>query len=209
MTTDKHTRLREIAAGLGDLLVEKQKQYGDSVGSTSEILRLLYPNGIRPDQYDDLQVLVRVLDKLKRIASRGPDGKDRGGENPWQDVAGYAVLALELAERRQRERIPSVGAASIARMDAATIKRLGLDTADMLAACDSCGYARREHADSMTNPICPNPVSDTCHGCKHLSPPQNDYSTLGRCRKTNRGAIDAQVLPDYGKPTWCPGKETE
>jgi hypothetical protein len=96
-------RLREITAGLGDLLVEKQRQYGDSVGSTSEILRQLYPDGIRPDQYDDLQILVRTLDKLKRIASRGPDGQDRGGENPWQDTAGYAVLALELAERRERD----------------------------------------------------------------------------------------------------------
>jgi len=37
-----------------------------------------------------------VLDKLKRIATAA--GKsDPGGENPWRDIAGYALL--EIARR--------------------------------------------------------------------------------------------------------------
>lgn len=201
-----------------------------SVGSTSEILRQLYPEGIRPDQYDDLQILVRTLDKLKRIASRGPDGRDRGGENPWQDVAGYAVLALELAERRERERVPSVGAASSERSQALiqddALADMGNEPvfAEILAShfsrcgqCDACATERIGCACdgsaggscfncdfAIDRPPCPT-VSDTCHGCKHV---------VGRygafyCTKTNRPSSASSVALDDGcKPDWCPGKET-
>lgn len=98
MTTERHQKLRAHVVALGELLVEKQQQYGDSVGSTGAILRELYPDGIRPDQYDNLQLVVRVLDKLKRIASQGPDGTDRGGESPWRDIGGYGILGLAQAE---------------------------------------------------------------------------------------------------------------
>jgi len=48
----------------------------------------LYPNGVKPEQYVDLLVTVRIVDKLFRIANR----KDALGENPWQDIAGYGIL---------------------------------------------------------------------------------------------------------------------
>lgn len=223
--TDKHTRLREIAASLGDLLVEKQRQYGDIVGSTSEILRQLYPDGIRPDQYDDLQVLVRVLDKLKRIASRGPDGRDSGGENPWQDTAGYAVLALELAERREHARLQGLVNVTITcttpdpvftEILFASENAPGIDT--RCGKCDACATERIGCAcdgfaggscfncdSAIDRPPCPT-VSDTCHGCKYV---------IGRygafyCTKTNRPSSASSVALDDGcKPDWCPGKETE
>jgi hypothetical protein len=97
---EKTDRLRELATGLGDLLADKQAQYGDSVGATSEILRQLYPDGITPENYDGLQLVVRILDKLKRVATHGL-GNDLGRENPMLDVAGYGLLAVELAERRR------------------------------------------------------------------------------------------------------------
>jgi hypothetical protein len=50
-------------------------------------LRLLFPDGIKPAQYNDLGVIVRVWDKLKRIANG-----NQGEENAWQDIAGYAIL---------------------------------------------------------------------------------------------------------------------
>ena len=86
---------------VGTLVEEKQKQYGDSAGKSGGIVRILYPTGVFPYQYHDLLLTVRVLDKLSRIAQRGPDGKDLGGESPWVDVAGYGVLGAVKDERRR------------------------------------------------------------------------------------------------------------
>ncbi len=79
-------------ADIGRLVDSKQEAYGDSVGKTGRILAVLYPAGVRPEQYDDALLIVRVLDKLSRLAVRGSDGKDRGGESPWKDIAGYGML---------------------------------------------------------------------------------------------------------------------
>lgn len=81
-----------MAKDLGELVTSKQRQYGDSAGRAGKIMLILYPTGIRPDQYGDALLVVRVLDKLSRIAERGGDGKDLGGESPWRDIGGYAVL---------------------------------------------------------------------------------------------------------------------
>lgn len=77
------------AVQLAAMVSNKQSAYGDSVGKSPEILRMMYPDGIRPEQYKDLMMIVRVLDKLFRIATK----KDAFGENPWQDVFGYALLS--------------------------------------------------------------------------------------------------------------------
>ena len=80
------------ARALGRLVESKQCQYGDSAGRAGQIMRVLYPEGIAPHRYDDALLVVRVLDKLSRIAQRGADGQDLGGESPWQDIAGYGLL---------------------------------------------------------------------------------------------------------------------
>lgn len=80
--------------GIGLLVHEKQKQYGDSFGRSGEVMKIIYPNGLRPDQYRDALALVRIVDKMFRIAQRGPDGKDLGDENPYRDIAGYGILGV-------------------------------------------------------------------------------------------------------------------
>jgi len=77
-----------IAREIGALVAEKNRAYGDSFARSGEIMRVLYPNGIRPDQYDDALGVIRVIDKLFRIAT----DRDALGESPWRDVAGYGVL---------------------------------------------------------------------------------------------------------------------
>ena len=86
-------------AALGRLVDGKQRQYGDSAGRAGAIMAILYPNGIPPHAYDDALLVVRVLDKLSRIAQRGADGKDLGGESPWSDIAGYGLLGAAMDER--------------------------------------------------------------------------------------------------------------
>jgi len=91
--SDYHTIAQEIA----DLLEVKQSQYGNSVGTAPAILALLYPDGVRVEQYADLLTVVRMLDKLKRVATAAADDP----EDAWLDLCGYTLLRL--AERRRRE----------------------------------------------------------------------------------------------------------
>lgn len=87
----------ELGKSIGEMLEKKQKAYGDSFGRSQQILKVLYPNGIEPDQYQDSLTITRIIDKLFRIANQ----KDAFGESPYQDIAGYAILA----EKRNRELI--------------------------------------------------------------------------------------------------------
>jgi hypothetical protein len=79
----------QLATDLGKLLAEKNLAYGDAFSKTTQILTLLYPNGIKVEQYKDVHVLVRMLDKMSRIAQ----DNDPMGESPYKDLAGYAILA--------------------------------------------------------------------------------------------------------------------
>ena len=90
-----------VAAGelVGRLVSEKNKSYGDSFARSEEILRVLYPAGVVPAEYRDLLAVVRVVDKLFRVATR----KNAFGESPWKDIAGYGVLGLVADERGERE----------------------------------------------------------------------------------------------------------
>ena len=73
---------------IGELVERKNKAYGDSFAKSGDILRILYPNGLEPDQYDDVLAIARIIDKLFRIAT----DMDALGENPWEDIAGYSLL---------------------------------------------------------------------------------------------------------------------
>ena len=75
---------------VGKLVYDKQLAYGDSFGRSGECLRQMFPKGIKPDQYDDLLTIARILDKLFRLAN-DPRAFD---ENPYQDIVGYALLGM-------------------------------------------------------------------------------------------------------------------
>ncbi len=95
MTPIDDNVFRRIGREVGDLVAEKNAAYGDSFARSCEILAVLYPAGVKPDQYRDMLGVVRVLDKLFRIATK----KDAFGESPWRDVAGYGVVATAADER--------------------------------------------------------------------------------------------------------------
>lgn len=88
---------RSIAAEIGELVEEKNKSYGNSFAKCGEFLRLLFPAGIQPAQYDDALALVRIFDKQMRIATR----KDAFGESPYRDIAGYGLLGIAKDEGGQ------------------------------------------------------------------------------------------------------------
>jgi hypothetical protein len=87
--------LKGLALSIGELVTSKQEQYGDSAGKAGEILGVLYPHGIPVHAYPDALLTLRVLDKLCRLAQRGSDCKDLGGESPWVDICGYGLLGAK------------------------------------------------------------------------------------------------------------------
>jgi hypothetical protein len=85
-TADKPS-FEEVGRSIGALVAEKNAAYGDAVNATAEYLRWLFPDGIPVDRYRDVGLLVRIGDKLKRIANG-----DRGEESAYGDIAGYGIL---------------------------------------------------------------------------------------------------------------------
>jgi hypothetical protein len=81
-------RYEGAGAAIGRLVDKKQRAYGRSFDLVGSVLKIVYPHGIRPEQYDDLGAMIRILDKFFRIAT----DKDALGESPWTDVAGYGLL---------------------------------------------------------------------------------------------------------------------
>jgi hypothetical protein len=81
-------RYEELGQEIGELVDKKNAAYGDSFRKSGNILREMYPQGIKPEQYDDVLAMIRIIDKMFRIATN----KDAFGENPWQDIAGYGIL---------------------------------------------------------------------------------------------------------------------
>ena len=87
-----------IGSEVGKLVQEKQRAYGDSFTKAGQIMRVLYPDGIKPEGMDEALTVVRVLDKLNRIATAQGEA-DPMGESPWRDIAGYSLLELGKHER--------------------------------------------------------------------------------------------------------------
>ena len=85
-------RYRVKGEALGKLLGEKRAAYGDAYGKSGAILAMLYPDGIPVSAMTDALGLVRIIDKMFRIANAA-GGQDRMGEDPWLDIAGYGLLA--------------------------------------------------------------------------------------------------------------------
>ena len=77
-----------MALALGQLVDSKQAQYGDSIAAMGPLLKLHFPNGIKPEQYNTVALLVRIEDKLGRLTR----GNGEGDEDAWKDIAGYGLL---------------------------------------------------------------------------------------------------------------------
>lgn len=85
------SKYQDLANKIGALVDQKNKAYGNSFGEVGEFLKILYPTGIPPESYTDALCIVRIFDKLKRIATN----KEAFGESPYQDIVGYALLGTQ------------------------------------------------------------------------------------------------------------------
>ena len=93
---DESNKFEEIARQVAEIVFTKNKVYGNSFEESGKIMNTLYPLGVKSGEMVDMLAIVRIIDKLFRIAT----DKHALGENPWQDIAGYATLMTELDGRK-------------------------------------------------------------------------------------------------------------
>jgi len=96
MKKNNNKTYEKIATEIGKLVDIKNAAYGNSFSESHKIISILYPNGIKPEQYMDALAITRVIDKLFRIATK----KNAFGESPWKDIAGYAILGIANDKKR-------------------------------------------------------------------------------------------------------------
>ena len=92
-------KFEKIATEIGKLVDKKNIAYGSSFLKSEKILKILYPNGIQPEQYKDMLAMTRIIDKLFRIATR----KEAFGESPFKDIAGYGILGVASDEEEEKK----------------------------------------------------------------------------------------------------------
>jgi len=80
----------QIGKEIGALVDKKNASYGSSFDNAGEILKILYPESIGVEQYTDALAIIRIIDKLFRIANN----KYAFDEEPWKDIAGYGILGV-------------------------------------------------------------------------------------------------------------------
>ncbi len=98
MAKDGNSKYEKLGTEIGQLVDRKNKVYGNSFNEAGEFLKILYPEGVNPESYQDMLCVVRIFDKLKRIAT----DKDALGESPFADIAGYGLLGLETSLRNKK-----------------------------------------------------------------------------------------------------------
>lgn len=91
------TEYEQIGQMIGKLVSGKQKTYGDSFGNAGRVMEILYPAGVQPEQLESALTVIRVVDKLFRIANG-----DQGDESAWSDICGYSILELRKGARETR-----------------------------------------------------------------------------------------------------------
>ncbi len=89
---------KELGTKIGELVESKNKAYGSAFSKCGEFLKVLYPDGIKPEQYSDMLCIVRIFDKLMRIATC----KEAFEENAYADIVGYGLLGLKKDEENKK-----------------------------------------------------------------------------------------------------------
>lgn len=100
----KHSTLKEKASQITSLVAQKNTAYGDSFSKCNQFLELLWPHGVPSRSYSDLLTIIRIFDKMMRIAN----DKTAFNENPWDDILGYALLKATQEEKDENDSNPKV-----------------------------------------------------------------------------------------------------
>ena len=95
---------QELAKEIAELVTEKEKAYGSAFDKAGDFMRLLYPEGIKPEQYKDMLSNVRIFDKLMRIAT-SYEGTEEKKVEAYSDINGYSLLGLRSSILENNEEV--------------------------------------------------------------------------------------------------------
>lgn len=95
---------QELAKEIAELVTEKEKAYGSAFDKAGDFMRLLYPEGIKPEQYKDMLCTVRIFDKLMRIAT-SYEGTEEKKVEAYSDINGYSLLGLRSSILENNEEV--------------------------------------------------------------------------------------------------------
>ena len=85
--------------GYGEFVNQDLQELYNKLISSGEVLKHIYPDGVKPEHYTDMLAIIRILDKIFRIATR----KDAFGESPYRDIAGYGILGVRNDEQASED----------------------------------------------------------------------------------------------------------
>jgi hypothetical protein len=86
----------EVGAAIGRLVDAKQKAYGRSFDRVGSILKILYPTGIKPEQYDD-----RTVGMLRGMVCRRQESAPGAEPVPGPGAADVSTSAIRKGGRGQ------------------------------------------------------------------------------------------------------------
>jgi hypothetical protein len=89
----------KLGKEIGEVVDLKNKFYGNAFERAGEVLKIFFPNGVTPNQYIDMLAIVRILDKLFRIATNA----EKAGEDAYKDIAGYGLLGWRRLRKEDDE----------------------------------------------------------------------------------------------------------
>src|SRR2546425_156935 len=89
------TDFAAIGAEIGQLVEKKNKAYGNAFVRTADMMRVVFPDGIKPEQYLDAGIFFRMFDKIFRIVTE----PDAFGESPYKDIAGYGICGTGVSQK--------------------------------------------------------------------------------------------------------------
>lgn len=94
---EDHPFIRDLET----LIERKNASYGDSIGKSAEVLRIISPSGVPASIYHRAHILIRIIDKVCRLFSPTIGRED--AIDAWKDIAGYAWKAIQLEEEHDFE----------------------------------------------------------------------------------------------------------
>lgn len=90
--------IKDLANKIAATVEEKGAAYGNAIKFSEVVFKELYPQGIPVEHYNNALLMVRVLDKLKRLST----DPNAFGESPWEDIVGYALRGAEIVDNKKK-----------------------------------------------------------------------------------------------------------
>jgi len=91
-TSSRKQALHRFIFEAGRDIADKASDFADSFTTAPQALRLLYPDGVKPDQLEDTATLIRIWDSMSKIAHCDDQKRDE----TYKEIFSFAVLRVSM-----------------------------------------------------------------------------------------------------------------